>query len=202
MRNSLSSCPNRPAGHYSRLAQLSVRSCLIASFALLVLLHGFACHAALTIAPTTWNVIGLDSNDQTAGPNIFPVGARVTNTGGAATTTVTATLVWDTTNTLVNVVGRSTDQVASIAPGASADFYFNAEITRTIAAFDTFRGFHIEASAAGEGTVSTPTPRQLYVDRLLSQSRNQVLSFKGPTPTLCRGDRDVQRHRQNGTERV
>jgi len=31
----------------------------------------------LTIAPITWNVVGLDSNDVTTGPENFPVGARV-----------------------------------------------------------------------------------------------------------------------------
>src|SRR5436190_9304555 len=36
---------------------------------------------SLTIAPITWGVIGLDSNDVTVGPNLFPVGARVCNTG-------------------------------------------------------------------------------------------------------------------------
>ena len=33
--------------------------------------------ALLDIEPLTWNVIGLDSNDETVGPNRFPVGARV-----------------------------------------------------------------------------------------------------------------------------
>ena len=30
---------------------------------------------------STWNVIGLDSNNVNVGPNRFPVGARVCNTG-------------------------------------------------------------------------------------------------------------------------
>jgi hypothetical protein len=38
--------------------------------------------AQLTIRPTTWNVIGLDSNNVNVGPNTFQVGARVCNTGG------------------------------------------------------------------------------------------------------------------------
>ena len=37
--------------------------------------------ATLTVTPITWNVIGLDSNDVNVGPNHFPVGARVCNTG-------------------------------------------------------------------------------------------------------------------------
>ena len=36
---------------------------------------------SLSIAPITWNVIGLDSNNVLVGPNNFPIGARVCNTG-------------------------------------------------------------------------------------------------------------------------
>src|SRR5689334_7501162 len=50
-------------------------------------------HAAATfvVAPITWNVVGLDSNNVNVGPNQSPVGAHVCNTG-TATTGVTATL--------------------------------------------------------------------------------------------------------------
>ena len=33
--------------------------------------------AVLTVTPLTWNVIGLDSNSPAAGPQHFPIGARV-----------------------------------------------------------------------------------------------------------------------------
>jgi len=58
--------------------------------------------ANLTITPLTWNVIGLDSNNVNVGPNNFPVGARVCNTGDAAATNVTATFAWDSSNTYIN----------------------------------------------------------------------------------------------------
>ena len=45
----------------------------------------------LTVTPLTWNIIGLDSNNVNVGPNTFPVGARVCNTGAALATGVTAT---------------------------------------------------------------------------------------------------------------
>src|SRR5262249_7328215 len=52
--------------------------------------------AVLAIQPLTWNVIGLDSNNVTAGPNEFPVGARITNTSTTDTATnVQATFVFD-----------------------------------------------------------------------------------------------------------
>src|SRR5690349_15460531 len=73
--------------------------------------------AALTITPITWNVIGLDSNKVTVGPNTYPVGARVCNTGDATATNVVATLNWDTTNTFIDLVAGSpsTLSVSSLA---------------------------------------------------------------------------------------
>src|SRR4030042_7186006 len=49
----------------------------------------------LSVTPITWNVVGLDSNDVSAGPNIFPVGIRVCNTGAEAATNVVSSFVWD-----------------------------------------------------------------------------------------------------------
>ena len=57
----------------------------------------------LTITPITWGVVGLDSNNVTVGPNLFPVGARVCNTGATAATNVASTFVWDSANALINL---------------------------------------------------------------------------------------------------
>jgi hypothetical protein len=72
---------------------------------LLFLLFSTSTFAAttLTVTPITWNVIGLDSNNVNVGPNRFPVGARVCNTGSAAASNVTATLVWDSSNSYINI---------------------------------------------------------------------------------------------------
>src|SRR5207249_478209 len=43
------------------------------------------------------------------------------------------------------------------------------------------RGYHITASATGFSAVSTPTPRELYVEKIISQNRNSVNSISGPT---------------------
>src|SRR5262249_47032711 len=50
--------------------------------------------AVLTVPPLTGGVIGLDSNDVTVGPNHFPVGAHICNTGATAATNVVATWNW------------------------------------------------------------------------------------------------------------
>src|SRR3989440_6100102 len=138
-------------------------------------------YAGLTITPVSWNVIGLDSNDQTAGPDTYQIGARVCNTGGAAVSNVVGTFVWDSANAYINLTGNNPVNVSSLNAGACTDFYFGVTITRTALAYDTARRYHITASATGFSAVSTPTPRELYVEHLVSQNRNSVLSITGPT---------------------
>jgi hypothetical protein len=140
--------------------------------------------AALTISPLTWNVIGLDSNNVNVGPNDFPVGARVCNTGDAIATNVIATFVWDSANAFIDLRtgSLSTITVASLGVGACTDFYFEVTVARNVSAYDTTRRYHITATADGLGTVSTPTPRELYVEHLISQNRNTVSDVRyGPT---------------------
>lgn len=134
----------------------------------------------LTIVPITWDVVGLDSTDVNTGPNVFPVGVRVCATGGTVSD-ITVSFTWDSSNPYINLIGPATQTIVSLATGACADRYFFAEVTRDGAAYDTARAYHVTASAPGVASVSTPTPRQLYVERLLSQNRNQVQGITGPT---------------------
>lgn len=150
--------------------------------------------AAITVDPISWNVIGLDSNLVTVGPNHFPIGARVCSSGGAATN-VNATFVWDSPNANINLrPGTATNlTVASIASGTCRDFFFEVEVTRTAAAYDTTRGYHIAVTADGGLTGSTPTPRELFVERLVSQARNSALDMQystaaaGPFTSVANG---------------
>lgn len=141
--------------------------CLLASLTL---------QADLTVTPITWNIVGLDSNDPATGPNTFPVGARVCS--DVATTNVSVDFVWDSANPLINLRtgSLSTITVPSIGAGGCEDAYFEVEVTRNAAAFDTTRRYHIEATDSS-GTFSTPTPRELYVEHLISQMRTTA-----PTP--------------------
>src|SRR4051794_9350231 len=61
----------------------------------------------LTIRPVAWGVVGLDSNNVNAGPNVFQIGAQVCNTGDASATNVLATYNWTTSNSLVNIAAGS-----------------------------------------------------------------------------------------------
>lgn len=139
-------------------------------------------HAALTIEPITWNIVGLDSNDPTAGPQHFPVGARVCS--DVATTNVSVQFAWDSANPYINLRpgSLSTIVLPAIAAGGCADAYFEVAVQQDAAAFDTTRRYHIAASDLS-GTVSTVTPRELYVEHLISQSRNAITDIKyGPDP--------------------
>ena len=134
-------------------------------------------NAALSVTPITWNVIGLDSNAPAAGPKYFPVGARACST--TATTNVNVNWVWDSTNANINLRSGSLSTLAfaSIAAGSCVDAYFEIEVNQTVAAFDTTRRYHVVA-VDGSGSASTPVPRELYVEHLISQNRNSIIGAK------------------------
>jgi len=140
--------------------------------------------ASLSISPITWNVVGLDSNDVTVGPNRFPVGVRVCNTGDAAATNVTSAFVWDSSDPYIDLrPGTLTaftggDALPSLAVNTCADFYYEIEVTRDAAAYDHVRSYHVTAAADSLAAVSTPTPRELYVEHLVSQARNHINDVK------------------------
>ena len=128
----------------------------------------------LTVSPITWNVIGLDSNNVNVGPNYFPVGARVCNTGSEAATNVTATFVWEdglnlyTGDPYINLrLGTlSTINLGALNPGSCTtnylDAYFEVQVTRNSSAYDKTRAYHIDVTAGNvAGTISTPTPERL-----------------------------------------
>jgi hypothetical protein len=135
---------------------------------------------ALTITPITWGLVGLDSNNVTTGPNLFPVGARVCNTGSNPATNVASTFVWDSANALINVRAGSVSSLSlpTLAVGACADFYYEIEVTRSAAAYNTTRAFHITATADTLGVISTPSSLEIYVEKLVSQNRNSVTQIK------------------------
>src|SRR6266550_8586506 len=79
-------------------------------------------YAGLTITPTSWNVIGLDSNNPSSGPDTFQIGARICNTGAAPVTNVSGTFIWDSFNTYINLKTGNTAGTTSLASGSCVDF--------------------------------------------------------------------------------
>ena len=137
----------------------------------------------LTITPITWNIVGLDSNDVNVGPNKFPVGVRVCNAGTTAATNVTSAFIWDTSDPYITLSpGTLSDfnsnKIPSVAAGACTDFYYEVVVTRNAAAYKHARRYHITAAADTLGTISTPRPREIYVEYLISQGRNNIKDLK------------------------
>lgn len=137
--------------------------------------------AELSIDPITWNVVGLQT-DVNAGPNTFPVGARVCNTGDTTATSVSTTLIWDSTNTFINQAGPVNLTIPSLAAGSCYDFYFQIVVTRDPAALNTARRYHMMATANGlENISNTQTPREIYVTHLGPAPSPTVTNISGPT---------------------
>ena len=180
------------------------------SFGIMVLYSSSAI-AALTVTPITWNVVGLDSNSFLTGPNLFPVAARVCAVGSPSNGPITATMQFAAGGSYMGMPtggdtacaggtpcvdfrpgSLSTFQLTTVAlpAGQCADAYFEVAVKREMAAFTSGRRYFITATDLS-GTVSTPRPRELYVERLISQNRNSVqnvsysapLSLAAPFPT-------------------
>ena len=146
----------------------------------------------LTVTPITWDVVGLDSNNVAVGPNNFPVGVRVCNTSPTDdATNVTATFEWDdglnkfTGDAFMNLRAGSLDVITNpgiLGPGSCTDFYFEATVTRDgppdPKSYDKTRRYHINIISDEGVSSSTPQPRELYVEYLISQSRNSTTDIR------------------------
>ena len=150
----------------------------------------------LTIQPISWGVVGLDSNKpDLSGPDTFNIGARVCNVGSSDATNVNVSFTTTGSNPYISLLGNSTLSLPILPPGATSlppgntgtvpanckDFYFNIKVVRDKLAWNTKLFYQTSATADSAGTVSTPTNRELYVEKLVSQNRNSVTSFVGPT---------------------
>ena len=180
--NTLLSAPSG-RGYWSSAARPLARRALSLIF-LLTVLGVLPAYAQLSVTPVTWNVIGLDSNSPATGPNSFLVGVLVCNTSGAAVNNLVGTLVWDSSNIYINTAGANPVSISSLAAGSCTNVYFNVEVTRTTSAFNTARRYHITISADGVAAYSTPTPREIYVEQLVSQNRNSTQSVTGPSSVV------------------
>jgi hypothetical protein len=109
----------------------------------------------LTITPITWNVIGLDNNDQTKGPNRFLIGAKVCNTGDTATN-LSVRFIWNSNNDYISLIGPDRYNQASFGQTCET-FFYNIEVTRDTNAYLKTRDYYIEASADNVTPITTNT---------------------------------------------
>ena len=163
---------------------------------LLAVINPVSSATTLSLTKGSWNdpvdgeIIGLDSNKPaTEGPNQYLIQIHVTNTGGEAATNVSATLTWDTANTYVNLATNEvfTKDLGDIAVGATVDLFYLIEIARDTNAYFTSRDYTITVSGDNTGAPNTISG-QLYVEKLVSQNRNNVTSMVASTTTPSVGD--------------
>ena len=86
-----------------------------------------------------------------------------------------------TINPYLTVSGPSTIAIGTLAVGECRDVYFNVAVTRTKLAINTVQRYSIQVTTAEAVSGSTPQPRQLFIEGLVSQGRNEVVSVTGPT---------------------
>lgn len=144
-------------------------------FAAMTMATAFSAYAQVSVTPVTWNVVGLDSNNVSIGPNIFPVGVRVCNTGSTFLSGLKARYVWDSTSAYITRTSAEYLDIANLVAGTCQDIFHEVTVTRDTAAYTQAARYHIDV-INGVNTVlaSTPTPREIYVERLVSQNRNAV----------------------------
>ncbi len=130
--------------------------------------------AELTVSPITWDIVGLDHNRPlTSGPELFPAGARVCT--DVATTNIEVELVWESASPYIDHRPGSLTliEVDELVADECFDAYFEIQLQRSASAFGQSRQYRIEARD-GNGAFSSPSPRALYIERLVSQNRNST----------------------------
>jgi len=143
------------------------------TFALCLVLPGVVL-ADLSVESITWDVVGLDHNRPlTSGPELFPVGARVCS--DVAISNAEVEMIWEEVNAFIDTRPGSLMvlQTGPLAAGECFDAYFEIQLTRDPAAFGESRRYRIEATDSDSGLFySSPTPRAIFVEQLVSQNRN------------------------------
>ncbi|GEM_PF-6307298 len=79
-------------------------------------------------------------------------------------------------------IPNATKYEINYTPTNCADFYINFDVDRNTDAWHTTQKYYMEATAKSSagalvGPVRTPQPRQIYIEQLISQARNEVRSF-------------------------
>ena len=148
----------------------------------------YAAAPNLTITPITWNVVGLDGVDVNRGPNTFPVGARICNTGDSAATNVSVGFLWaeEDPSPLISLVGPSEFEYPSLANGSCLDVYFTIAVTRDTSAYGAASGYYI-AVTENDNAASvkyTPGNREIFVERLTPSSSLSITGITGPTTLM------------------
>jgi hypothetical protein len=138
----------------------------------------------LTVTPIEWNVVGLDSNSPADGPHSFFNGVSVCNTGSTDVPDLVTTWVWDSASSAISLLGAASKPAVRLAAGTCRSLWYAVDVVPSASSFDQTRRFHVVASGSGVSTVSTPVPREIYVEHLVSQNRNSITAVNGATAVV------------------
>lgn len=165
-------------------------------FSLLTVALPARAQPSLSAEIVSWQVVGLDSNaPASSAPELFVVQAKVTNNGDANAENASATLTLSSPDCggspCIELRSDANYGIGTLSPGETDDAFWTVAVAKTTAAFDTTTPITVTAQADGVGPVtatqvsrdpppcgSEPSaPSTLFVQNLISQSRNDVLSY-------------------------
>lgn len=131
-------------------------------------------------AKVGWNVVGLDSNKVTSGPNQFPNGVRLCNTGVSAAAG-TATWNWTDNTHAANIfLTGAAEHDWSLPAGQCQSIYWIVTVLRSSTSYFKARGYDISVGVTGGASGTLAAGQQIYVEKLVSQNRNVVGAITGP----------------------
>jgi LPXTG-site transpeptidase (sortase) family protein len=123
-------------------------------------------------------VIGLDGTDVNAGPNEFPVGARVCNTGdGRTSNDLTAEFAFTTTNERISLVNDAEQTFPALDAGDCQEIFYTVRVSRTAAAYGSSRDYTITVTS---GSATANIGQRLRVEQLQPIGGSSTTDIKGP----------------------
>lgn len=159
---------------------------LVITISLVFILCNVVSAADLNLTKGSWDTVGLDSNNVNVGPNEYNVQVHVTNNGSDPATNVQSTFTWASSNSNIELAPgeTATKQLGTINPGQTVDVFYLIRVNRTSAAYDTLRNYTISVSS--DNAPARIINGSLYVEKLISQSRNYVdsITVSNPSPSL------------------
>ncbi|HEX4905022.1 MAG TPA: DUF11 domain-containing protein, partial [Acidimicrobiales bacterium] len=181
----------RAAAPFRRLIGVFSLVSLLATMLVVLVLPPAPASAAVsvTITPTTWDVLGLDSNRPgKSTPSVFPVGAKLCAASGSdALTNVTSTITLSGAGSSIALQSGSptTNSHGNVSASGCVETYFHVEVNRNASSFGTTKSYTIQFFNNGT-SLGTSGARSgtLYVEKLVSQNRNAITSI---TSSACSG---------------
>jgi len=143
----------------------------------------------LQLTKGSWDILGLDHNNVNVGPNQYLIQIRVKNNALTTANNVTANLTFTSTNPYIYLAANETSNkyLGDIAPGVTVDVFYLVEVSRNTLAYLTSRNYTVTVGGTNTGSADTINGT-LYVEKLVSQNRNDVVSITVSNPTPAIGD--------------